>query len=317
MFQVDPSRFFYPPVSDRVARAEIYLTTIGCGQYDANVRYPRTGHPSHYDFDWTRGRVLADFVLVWLTGGQGEIEFSRGGRVRLEAGDGFYICPGEWHRYRPDVKVGWQEHWLGLNGQHLHRLRRRGLLPQGSRVIDRSESAPWKLLFDALLEDVGCSPAKNRIRWGVAGLQILLSALTEIEKHRAESDGRPTRLIDRALEHIRNHAHRKMTVESLAAAMQVNRRTLERHFVNNGRQTPQSEITQARLKRAIGMLRNSEIPLKEVAYSCGFRSPKAMIFSFQRVYGIAPGQMRHRLLVESKTLDVSKCDTSMPSYGAA
>lgn len=42
--------------------------------------------------------------------------------VRIQKGDAIILFPGEWHRYRPDIKTGWAASWIGLKGDHALRL---------------------------------------------------------------------------------------------------------------------------------------------------------------------------------------------------
>jgi len=82
---------------------------------------PPGGHPKNYNFDWRRGRVLVDHQIVYISSGRGWFESRGVGRRRIESGDAFVLFPGVWHRYAPDRKTGWDEHWVGFDGETARR----------------------------------------------------------------------------------------------------------------------------------------------------------------------------------------------------
>ena len=114
--------FHYLPVSEETMNSGMYVTGLGRATIHAGDRYPPSGHPILYQFDWARGRTLPEFQLVLLTDGAGEFESEATGNVQFEGAALLFLFPGVWHRYRPELKVGWKERWISFNGELLHRL---------------------------------------------------------------------------------------------------------------------------------------------------------------------------------------------------
>src|SRR5690606_24414483 len=120
--------FHYPPVNAAALRGGCYLTSIGSLSYGRSQEYPIEGHPEEFTFDWNRGRSLSDFALVLITDGAGEWQGRQTDPARIESGDGLFLVPGQWHRYRPLKTVGWTEKWICLRGSAVHGFVRAGLL---------------------------------------------------------------------------------------------------------------------------------------------------------------------------------------------
>ena len=73
---------------------------------------------------------MSEFQLVYITHGRGVFESEPTGRVRIEAGHSFLLFPGVWHRYRPVRAVGWDEHWIGFDGDYARTLMGRFFSPE-------------------------------------------------------------------------------------------------------------------------------------------------------------------------------------------
>jgi transcriptional regulator GlxA family with amidase domain len=82
------------------------------------------------------------------------------------------------------------------------------------------------------------------------------------------------------------------TLESLAAAARMSTRTFARHFVQETGITPHEFIERARVDAARMKLEGSDLPLKAVAYDCGFGSADRMRIVFNARLGVTPAQYR-------------------------
>ena len=94
-----------------------YVTTAGYSKTDPNETYPRNSeHPAKHTFTWSKGRILNGYYIVFITKGRGVFESALSEPIRLKAGACFFLFPGIWHRYKPDLDSGWEEYWIGFKG---------------------------------------------------------------------------------------------------------------------------------------------------------------------------------------------------------
>src|SRR5262245_19982941 len=114
--------FHYLPVNEETMSWGIYVTGAGRAVVRPGEKYPPSGHPVLYQFDWSRGRTLPEFQLVLITDGAGDVESEATGLVRFEGVALFIVFPGVWHRFRPLPELGWSERWLSFNGEMLDQL---------------------------------------------------------------------------------------------------------------------------------------------------------------------------------------------------
>lgn len=281
----------YPPVPQRLLDMDLYLTGIGTNSYRPGETYPRRVHPERYFFTPEAGRVLKEFALVRILEGRGVFESQGMGKRQLSAGMIVVLVPGRWHRYAPNATTGWTEQWICLNGPYLHRIQRNRILPDGACLIENLPPAAWDGPFSSLLAELNLRPGENSPTWGLAGLALLMQAL-ENAQPRSDSPEAAGTLHGRACNFIETNCHRPIGIRDVAANLGVTRRTLERHFQNFAQVTPAVYLQRTRLERARRLLRQTDLPIKAISYTCGFGSPQRMIYDFRRVWRMTPGQVR-------------------------
>jgi len=104
-------------------------------------------------------------------------------------------------------------------------------------------------------------------------------------------------LIVAAVRQIRDHACRGLRVARLVKALGTTRRVLETRFTKRLGHTPHEEILRVQFHRVERLLRETDLPLAEIAARTGFRHAEYMTVAFNRRHGLAPSawRKRHRL----------------------
>ena len=92
-----------------------YVSTVGYTKINPHQHYPNNDeHPKNHSFNWNNGRVLKGYYIVFISKGSGVFESAKTEPTTVDAGTCFFLYPGEWHRYKPDIKSGWEEFWVGF-----------------------------------------------------------------------------------------------------------------------------------------------------------------------------------------------------------
>ena len=92
--------------------------------------------------------------------------------------------------------------------------------------------------------------------------------------------------------HILSHPAEPFPVARLARIAGTSPRTIARLFVNELGQTPHDFVEGVRIDRARGLLEATSLPVKAIAFDCGFASPEQMRAAFQRRIGLSPVRYR-------------------------
>ncbi|RZF24478.1 helix-turn-helix domain-containing protein [Paraburkholderia sp. UYCP14C] len=101
-------------------------------------------------------------------------------------------------------------------------------------------------------------------------------------------------IIGKVQRHIDNHLSDVLSIEQLADAVYVSRRTLSRIFAKHLHTTPSAFVDQVRVGAAQKLLEERDIPMKTVAFDCGFHNAAHMRMVFQRRLKLTPRQYRQQ-----------------------
>jgi LacI family transcriptional regulator len=96
-----------------------------------------------------------------------------------------------------------------------------------------------------------------------------------------------------ALRVIRERGCEGISVDEIARAVGLSRSILQRKFRLTFGQTVHDHLIAARLKRALELITNTDMPLVEVAERCGFNNQEYMGVVFRKRLGQTPGQYRN------------------------
>ncbi|MHC8321720.1 helix-turn-helix transcriptional regulator [Pseudomonas sp. GB2N2] len=92
--------------------------------------------------------------------------------------------------------------------------------------------------------------------------------------------------------HIDRHAAHPLQVADLARIADLSSARLHARFVAECGQTPMDYIRSRRLHMAVGLLRNSALPIGEIASRVGYSSQSAFSAAVLREVGLSPGKLR-------------------------
>ena len=96
----------------------------------------------------------------------------------------------------------------------------------------------------------------------------------------------------RALVYVNANLSHPFSVDQVAEAAQVPRRTLERLFETELGRSCGKEALRRRLVQAKMLLRNESLSLKEIAAACGFCNQAYFSNAFSRAFGLSPRRAR-------------------------
>ncbi|HPA18815.1 MAG TPA: AraC family transcriptional regulator [Verrucomicrobiae bacterium] len=292
--------FRYLPVSDRTARWGVYLTGCGHVRVSEKGEHPPLGHPELYRFRWEQGRVLPEYQFIYLTRGQGVFETAAAGTQALRAGDLIVLFPGMWHRYRPASGSPWETLWIGLDGDHVHRLVAQGFLAEGRPLIHVGANKGLRDAYLRLLEVVRGENEVNPLLLAAYAMEILAWILAPSQPEAPRPATAPfakpvrDRFVAEAVRFIWSHGQPELAAAEVAAHLPIARRSLERRFQRVLGHTILEEILRCRLERARRLLAETDMPLKAIAFAAGFSCAERMSKVFRRAEGISPAEYRRR-----------------------
>lgn len=290
--------FIYLPLNRLNLQWDLYLTGIGYADLPPGNPYPPQGHPKLYDFQWKHGRVLPEYQIIYISRGRGIFESTETGTVAIEAGQVILLFPGIWHRYKPDLETGWEEHWISLNGEYLYRLAKRELIAPQKSVLYVEDPSEILNVHKKILRIAKVQPTQNSYLLGVYALEMFALVL-EYNKKIVEPANNCDKLIadehvNNALQMIWNHSYRNISVEDLVEQLSITRRTLERKFQKFLGRSIASEITRCRIERAKQLLESTSLPIEHIAMATGFTGADRLGKIFRKALHMTATQYRKK-----------------------
>ena len=98
--------------------------------------------------------------------------------------------------------------------------------------------------------------------------------------------------INKAIEFIQNNYHNPIKVSDIANYVCLNRSYLSTVFQNNLNMSPQKFLMEFRITKAATLLYDTDLPITNIAYSCGYSDPLAFSKAFKKIKGVSPKEYR-------------------------
>jgi transcriptional regulator GlxA family with amidase domain len=129
-------------------------------------------------------------------------------------------------------------------------------------------------------------------------------------------------IVAKVLRYVTDHISEQLSIEQLADAVAVSRRTFSRMFAKDASMTPSAFVEQIRVDFSRKLLEETDLPLKTVAFRCGFHSANHMRVIFARRLDTTPREYRQRFRSnemgepQEEVLDLSMAGAALGALGA-
>jgi AraC-like DNA-binding protein len=201
------------------------------------------------------------------------------------AGGATYQFPGTLHRARAADRP-WEIRWWTMDGpQVASMIAGFGFERNG---IHQAGPVPQEL-FDRLrlaLEDVSLA---GEARGAAAAYELLAAA----SAHAKYVD--PSPVVDAARHIIESQWHDpSLDINALARQLRTHRSNLSRLFSARHGVSPSQYLVRMRLSHALSLLKQTNLPVKEISFRCGFSNPNYFARFFRRTQHMTPlGWRKH------------------------
>jgi AraC family transcriptional regulator, regulatory protein of adaptative response / methylphosphotriester-DNA alkyltransferase methyltransferase len=99
-------------------------------------------------------------------------------------------------------------------------------------------------------------------------------------------------LFDEAAEIIEREYAQPIELDDVARRLATSRRQLQRAFAEAGATSFRTHVAKVRMQRALDLLREGNLPVRDVASSVGYRQPAQFAKTFRRHHGAPPSSFR-------------------------
>lgn len=281
------SRFSLLSFETTSNKAENLISSVGYQDVAPRQEYPVRVIPKRYNFK--EGRQLAEFQIVYITGGTGVFEDKDSSRI-ITPGTLFLLRPGYWHTYHPNKDTGWTEYYIGFNG------------PTFRSEINRffgDRKGPVEFGLSATLVDLfeqALFYAEHQSSQTMSILQAIVIHMISLINYNLATKKRNDDKLDAAISYVKqymaNHLSEPIDVQALAEEQGMSYTWLRRMFRKNTGMAPAQYLQQLRIHMSMYLLRNTNAPIKNIAVDSGFKTPEYFCAVFQEATGMTPKEYR-------------------------
>lgn len=255
------------------------------------LSYPPHSHPKDFYFTTSNGRRLDSYQLIYIAKGKGTL-YIEDKTYKITEGDMMFIKPYEWHSYFPDKSTGWNEYWIGFEGEAIENILKSGLFNKKDciykigikeRIIDLYEHA----LKIANEEKSGCQQYLSGIANMILGMTLYYKNNNSIQDLSSEQ-------IDKSKIIIRTNILNDISLEDIAAEVNMSYSWFRKQFKKYTGLSPAHYIQELKIKQAKELVSSSSLSINEISYHLKFESPAYFIKVFKKHTGCTPLKYRSK-----------------------
>lgn len=272
--QVTTAKRFYLGLNSP-RRMRLAVTSGGFERCDADYLIDRPSFP--------------DFGLEFVLNGRGWLSLA-GRQVEIESGVVFTYGPGVEQRIAADPLDPPEKYFIDFNGKCARRLLDKCHLTPGTckRVAAPHEIA--RILDDLVSDGVRGGPfAADLCSAMLEYLLYKIVALPDMEM--VQSAANATYI--KCKEWIEANYLRIHTLQDISRATHVDEAYLCRLFQRYHHQSPHEFVTRLRMNKAVELLNNPSLLVKQVAAEVGYVDPFHFSRTFKKAFGVSPKELRN------------------------
>lgn len=276
----------------------ITVDTLGCtdipGQYEV---YPPKGHPENFSFNVAQGRIISSYQLIYISRGEGLFFRSPEEYTLIKQGDMILLHPGVWHSYKPNRQTGWQEYWIGFNGDIMRMRFSKDIMGKSIFRIGVHED-----IIELFMKAISTAEREQPLYQNVLACtaEMILAMTLYYDKNNPANTNLQSRSILQAQAIIRENLTTDITPEDIARQINMSYSWFRKNFKEYTGISPIHYILSLRIKKAKELLAETDLSIKEITYMLRFSSTSYFTTVFRRFAHTTPSDYRQRYTIHNR-----------------
>lgn len=242
--------------------------------------------------DHAFGACIRDFfVFHFVVSGKGFFKV-KNKTYNLKRGDGFLVPAGMVFEYYADPNDPYEYYWVGFNSVNSEEIMQNlGFLTDDIYVRHADDFEKMKSLMVELCGGDDCDGQNYLTILG--RFYNLLGYLAK--NNPVFGSGKTSTIMNKLVLFVENNYADDISIESMAEYVNLHRSNVYRLFKSVYNTSPQKFLADYRIDRALYLLKNSELSIKEIAYATGFSNPSYFCKMFKKKHLKTPQEARKLL----------------------
>ena len=263
-----------------LASRQLPFYVHGCGHFHAGGGY------------YTEREALDNYLLIFTVSGSGYLKYKER-EYWLKPGQIFFIDCNEYQYYRTGNAGAWELRWLHMNGsacRHYFDLLNEDALTV-VELADASEISRY-------LNEIPSLILKNDLNSDLKISMLLTNILTElvINRHNLKNNksyAQHSSMLESVIDHIQCHYREEIKIKDLLKIFHTSEYHFMRLFKRYTGVSAYEYITNHRINKSKQLLKETTLPVFEIAYRVGFNNVINYMRDFKKVVGTTPLKFRN------------------------
>lgn len=287
----------YLPLSEEDEKWGLSILNTGCTRIAPHEQYPYNHHPQHHYFNWDSGRILNEYQAIYIIRGKGFFESKNMQCTMVKEGSLIILFPGEWHRFKPDENVGWDEYWVGFQGEIADNLIKNKFFNSKNALINIGIKEDILSLITKIIEHTKEEKTGYQPLVSGALLHLLGDIHTVVKQQQFTEENYLEITVNKARILLRQKIDEEVAMEDVAKELNVSYSWLRKMFKTYTGMALGQYLIQLKIERAKILLSNPSKTVKEIAYDLHFESCFYFSRLFKQKTGLSPEVFRNTIAI--------------------
>lgn len=285
--------FKYLITNERDKLFGLCVNAVGFQAIKAGSAYPPRIHPEEYYFTTQKGRTLHEYQLVYITKGKGTFSSESTPEQEISKGQLLVLFPDEWHTYAPSTKTGWNEYYIGFEGEIANMLMRENFLTKEKQVLDIGINEELVSLFRRALEIAEADRTASQQYLSGIAMHIIGCLLSITQNKLYEEMDNAAQKIESAKIIMQENISKEIDAEELSAKLGLSYSWFRKVFKEYTGYSPAKYFQELKLRKAKQLLIESPLTIKEICYQLNYTSTEHFFTVFKKQTGYTPTEYRN------------------------
>ena len=244
--------------------------------------------------------VLKDAVIHYISKGYGTFKINDE-VYNLKQGDIFILLKGMNVEYIASIDEPWEYYWIGFSGSKANEcLKRTAIIESYAASCKEDSKIPHIILNMCEISKTYNPSCSDDILLLKELYSLLYALIEEFPKPFEYKDKELHAYIQEAINFINSNYMNSITVNEIANHVNLSRSYLYKMFIKNLKISPQKYLINLRMYKATLLLKNTKIPIGEVASKVGYSDSLLFSKTFSKYFSMSPLNYRNNQIGKSE-----------------
>lgn len=284
------SEFSIPGIDDHRLNFGLTVNSVGYKALLPEADTQRSGTNKDYRFHFKKGRVADEFKLIYITKGVGYVRFENKDELEIHKGMILMIQPNQKYQYYHLKENEWKEFFIRFEADALYHQLIRSLFVNEYQVVDVGFNEELVRLFQRSVDVVRNGLKSSQVY--LSGILLHILGLIIAETKNSVMEKREKQIIEQAKILMNEHIYDDISAPQVAESLNLSYITFRKNFKKYTGHSPAKYISDLKIEKARELLTETNLSVKEIAFSLQFSSTNHFSTVFKKATGLTPQQIR-------------------------